>query len=104
MSQFRVYSNADPASSRSIPCWLNVQSDLIDTAQSRVVVPLLLPERAGPSVDRLMPSLTVAGEAMVMDTAQITNVPLQMLGKQVADLSADRLVIIDALDFLTHGI
>lgn len=104
MSQFFVYANADAASRRSIPCWLNVQSDLIDTAESRVVVPLIAPERARTLVGRLMPSLTVAGKRMVMDTGQITNVPMQMLGKQMADLSADRLTIIDALDFLTHGI
>lgn len=104
MTRFCVYSNADAASRRSIPCWLNVQSDLIDTAESRVVVPLIAPERAGPSVGSLMPILTVAGKPLVMDTAQITNVPMQMLGRQLADLSADRLTIIGALDFLTHGI
>ncbi|MBP3984532.1 CcdB family protein [Pseudoxanthomonas helianthi] len=104
MSQFSVYANADAASRRSIPCWLNVQSDLIDSAESRVVVPLIAPEHARMSVSRLMPSLMVAGKRMVMDTAQITNVPMQMLGRQVADLSAERLSIIDALDFLTHGI
>jgi toxin CcdB len=104
MSQFRVYSNADAASRYSIPCWLNVQSDLIHTAESRVVVPLIAPGRAGPAVGRLMPTLTVAGDLFVMDTAQITNVPMQMLGRPLADLSADRLAIIGALDFLTHGI
>ncbi|MBB6599984.1 CcdB family protein [Luteimonas sp. MC1825] len=104
MSQFCVYLNADVASRRSIPCWLNVQSDLIDTAESRVVVPLIAPERGRPSVASLMPTLTVAGRPLVMDTAQITNVPMQMLGRRLADLSADRLIIIGALDFLTHGI
>ena len=104
MSQFCVYSNADAASRRAIPCWLNVQSDLIDIAESRVVVPLILPERAGPLLAGLMPTLDVAGKPMVMDTAQITNVPMPMLGKKVADLSADRLAIMGALDFLTHGI
>lgn|SRR5690606_26129390 len=104
MSQFCVYSNADAASRRAIPCWLNIQSDLIDIAESRVVVPLILPERAGPLLADLMPTLTVAGKPMVMDTAQITNVPMPMLGKRVADLSADRLAIMGALDFLTHGI
>lgn len=104
MSQFFVYANADAASRRSIPFWLNVQSDLIDIAESRVVVPLIAPGRAGASVSRLMPSLMVAGKRMVMDTAQITNVPMQMLGRRVADLSAERLSIVDALDFLTHGI
>ena len=104
MSQFCVYANADASSRRSIPCWLNVQSDLIHTAESRVVVPMIVPGRAGPLVGTLMPTLTVAGKPMVMDTAQITNVPLQILGQRLADLSPDRLVIIGALDFLTHGI
>ena len=99
-----IYLNAYFSSRRSIPCWLNVQSDLIDTAESRVVVPLIAPERGRPSVASLMPTLTVAGRPLVMDTAQITNVPMQMLGRRLADLSADRLIIIGALDFLTHGI
>ena len=104
MSQFHVYANADPASRREVPCWLNVQSDLIDIAESRVVVPLIVPGQAGPVLSRLMPLLSVAGKPMVMDTAQITNVPMNMLGRQEADLSTDRLAIIAALDFLTHGI
>ena len=104
MSQFCVYANADAASRRSIPCWLNIQSDLIEIAESRVVVPLIVPERAGPLLAGLMPTLTVAGKPLVMDTAQITNVPMQMLGRRLADLSVDRLEIMGALDFLTHGI
>ena len=104
MSQFVVYANADVASRKSIPFWLNVQSDLIETADSRVVVPMVTPGQAGIIIKRLMPELIVAGKHMVMDTAQITNVTMQMLGKSVADLSHDRLVIIDALDMLTHGI
>ncbi|MDE2406524.1 MAG: CcdB family protein [Xanthomonadaceae bacterium] len=104
MSQFCVYANADAASRRTIPYWLNVQSDLIHIAESRVVVPLISPQQAGRLLHGLMPLLDVAGKRMVMDTAQITNVPMQMLGRQEADLSAERLTIVAALDFLTHGI
>jgi toxin CcdB len=104
VSQFVVYANADAASRKSIPAWLNVQSDLIETADSRVVVPMVTPAQAGSSIQRLMPELAVAGKRMVMDTAQITHVPLQMLGKQLDDLSHERLAIIDAIDMLTHGI
>ena len=104
MSQFFVYANADAASRRFVPCWLNVQGDLIEIVESRVVVPLIAPERARAPVGRLMPLLTIAGKRMVMDTAQITSVPMQMLGRRVADVSAERLTIIGALDFLTHGI
>ena len=104
MSQFSVYANTDTASRRSIPFWLNVQTDLIDIAGSRAVVPLIAQDHAGPLLDRLMPLLNVAGKQMVMDTAQITNVPMQMLGKRVADLSRERSTILAAIDMLTHGI
>ncbi len=104
MSQFVVYANADAASRKSIPFWLNVQSELIDTTDSRVVIPLVTPAQAGIIIRRLMPEILVAGKRMVMDTAQITNVTMQMLGKPVANLSQDRLVIIDAIDMLLHGI
>ena len=61
MNQFCAYVNADAASKRTIPYWLIVQSDLIDATQSRVVVPLIAPQLAGPLVARLMPVLMVAG-------------------------------------------
>jgi toxin CcdB len=104
MSQFFVYANADAASRRSIPYWLNVQSDLVEVADSRVVVPLIALQQAGPLIRGLMPILQIAGKRLVMDTAQITNVPIQILGRKEADVSADRSTIIDALDFLTHGV
>ena len=104
MSQFVVYANADAASKRQIPFWLNVQSDLIDATGSRVMVPLITLERAGKALARLMPEIPVAGKRMVMDTVQITNVPMQMLGKPVGDLSGERLAILDAIDMLFSGI
>ena len=104
MSQFVAYANADQASRKVIPCWLNVQSDLIDTAGSRVVVPLIKLELVEVAIRQLMPELVVSGTRMLMDTAQITNVPLRMLGKPMDDLSAQRSAIIGAIDMLTHGI
>lgn len=104
MSQFAVYTNADIASRKQIPYLLDVQSDLIEIAGSRVVVPLITEERAGGVIEQLMPCLPVGGVRMVMDTAQIMGVPARMLGKQVGDLSHERSVILAAIDLLTHGI
>lgn len=104
MSQFAVYTNADPASKRQIPYFLDVQSDLIETAGSRVVIPLITAERAGGVIERLMPVIVVNGKQMVMDTAQITGLPVRMLGKRVADLSLERGKIMAALDLLISGI
>lgn len=104
MSQFVAYANADAASRRQIPYFLDVQSDLIETVGSRVVVPLITSERAGGVIERLMPRLPVGDKRMVMDTAQVMGIPMRMLGKQVADLSPERDAILAAIDMLTHGI
>ena len=104
MSQFLVYRNADAASRKQIPYLLDVQSDLIETTGSRVVVPLVTSERAGGVIQRLMPLLPVGDESMVMDTPQIMGIPMRMLGKQVADLSNERITIMSALDMLISGI
>lgn len=104
MSQFLVYRNADAASRKQIPYLLDVQSDLIETTGSRVVVPLITPERAGGVIQRLMPFVPVGGEAMVMDTSQIMGIPMRMLGEPVADISKERGAIMAALDMLISGI
>ena len=104
MSQFLVYRNADAASRKHIPYFLDVQSDLIKTTGSRVVVPMITPERAGGVIQRLMPLVPVGDESMVMDTSQIMGIPMRMLGKQVADLSNESATIMSALDMLISGI
>ena len=104
MSQFVVYANADAASRKWIPCLLDVQSDLIETTGSRVVVPLITSERAGSGIGHLMPSFPVGEKRLVMDTAQIMGIPVRMLGKKVDDLSHERHTILAALDLLISGI
>ncbi|QYR52654.1 CcdB family protein [Lysobacter soyae] len=80
MSQFIAYANADTASKRLIPCLLDVQSDLIDTIETRVVIPMIHADHAGGVIDRLMPVVSVA------------------------DLSSQRGDIMAALDMLVYGI
>lgn len=104
MAQFIVYANVNPGSRHRVPCLLDVQSDLIDAMDSRVVVPLLMVARAEYVVKRLMPSLIVRGETMVMDTAHLAGVPLRVIGEPLEDLSGERAIILAALDFLVSGI
>lgn len=104
MAQFTAYANDNAASRKRVPYLLDLQSDLIDGLGSRLVAPLIRTDRAMPIIDRLMPTLVVDGEPVVMDTAQIASVPQRVIGKQVDDLSADRAVILAALDLLISGI
>lgn len=102
--QFVAYRNADKASRKRVPYLLVVQSDLIESARTCVVVPLITQERAGTPVSRLMPVLGVDGETMVMDTLQLAAIPHTVLGSAIADLSHERSNIMAALDLLISGI
>lgn len=104
MAQFVVYENGNPASRKRIPYLLDVQSDLIEAMDSRVVVPLLRASLAGRPISGLMPRLDVLGELLVMDTGHLAGVPGSVIGKPVEDLGAQRGTIIAALDFLVSGI
>lgn len=109
MSRFHVDANADPASRRDAPCWLDVQGALIHVAESRAVAPLSVPGQAGPLRGRPVPSLSIAGKtivtrAMVTDIAQATNAPMQTMGGQSAGPADDRQRITDAPDSPIHGI
>lgn len=102
--QFAAHRNADTRSRTRVPYLLIVQSDLIESANTCVVVPLITPERAGTPVSRLMPQLPIGDEMMIMDTLQLAGIPRAALGAPVADLSVQRSTIMAALDMLISGI
>lgn len=104
MPRFAVHANPNAGSRMRVPYLLDVQSDLIGEMKSRVVVPLVRPERAGPSIAGLMPEFSVVGESVVMDTAQLAAVPLRALGEQVDDLARERPAILAALELLFSGV
>lgn len=82
---------------------LDVQADLLDRLNTRVVVPLL-PEPAAPTAaTRLNPVLTVAGADYVMVTQFLAAVPASVLGAPVANLSDSFAEITGALDMLFQG-
>ena len=65
MTQFTVYRNKNPRSRTTFPFLVNVQSDLLDELQTRVVIPLT---RAAAltrkPVSNLMPSVQFEGETI----------------------------------------
>ncbi|WP_016956077.1 CcdB family protein [Catenovulum agarivorans] len=105
MSQFLLYKNQDKNSAKAYPYFVNVQSDLLNNLDSRIVLPLTpieLLEAKAPT--RLCPVIQINQGDFVILTQQITSVPMQILQEEIADLSAFRDEIINALDFLITGI
>lgn len=106
MRQFVAYRNTNTATKRVYPLLLNVQSDLLDAMDTRVVVPLLLVKRGrgSPTLSALAPLIAVNGAPHVLMTPLMAGVAAVELGVAAADLSSERSVIMASIDLLVSGI
>ena len=104
MARFDVYEN--PGSHAvTTPYLLDVQSDLLDGLDSRMVVPLRslahFPKVKLPT--RLTPVLTVEGQDFLLETPKMGAVPKRILTSPITSLLDDQAEITAALDFLFQG-
>lgn len=105
MAQFDVYRNPNPASRTRIPYLLDVQSELLDSIATRVVVPLCKPEvLSGKAAERLNPAFQIEGRKVYLLTPELAGVPRKILGEPLANLAGERRAVIEALDLLITGI
>ena len=84
---------------------LDVQADVLERIETRVVVPLAAPgDVGGEPFARLRPILTVADEPYVLATTDLSVVTTARLGPVVENVEArHRDEITVALDFLFQG-
>ncbi|MEY4757220.1 MAG: Toxin CcdB [Pseudomonadota bacterium] len=104
MARFDVYAN--PGShAASTPYLLDVQSDLLNGLDSRMVIPLRslkhFPKVKLPT--RLTPIFTIEGEACLLETPKMGAVPQRVLKSRVTSLAQSQGQITAALDFLFQG-
>jgi toxin CcdB len=105
MSQFTLYRNPDKATANTYPFFVDVQSDLLENLNTRLVIPLTpveLIEKKAPS--HLCPIIHLDEGYFVLLTQQTTSVPTKILIEPTHDLSTFRDEIIAAIDFLITGI
>lgn len=104
MARFDVYRNSGDKSA-DIPYLLDVQSDVLNGLDSRVVVPLrrrdCYPVISLPK--NLLPTLEIEGVEYVLETPKLAAVPMRILKTRVASLETKRFEIGAALDFLFQG-
>jgi toxin CcdB len=105
MAQFTVYKNKNPRTRAAIPFLLDIQNDLLNGLETRVVVPLH-PASVwrGKALKMLTPLLVIEGESFVMLTPQLAGIPKSELGAPVAQVPQHRAEIVAAIDFLVTGI
>jgi toxin CcdB len=104
MARFDVYAN--PGShAATTPYLLDVQSDLLNGLDSRLVIPLRSLKHF-PQVKlsaQLTPIFTIEGEACLLETPKMGAVPLRVLKSRVASLAEAQDQVNGAMDFLFQG-
>jgi len=105
MAQFTVYKNKNPKTKNAYPYLLDVQVNLLDGLQTRVVAPLakstVLQKKA---MQHITPLITFDGEKYLLLIPQLSGIAKTDLGARVGELSRYRDEIVAALDFLFLGI
>jgi toxin CcdB len=99
-----VYRNRNARSKTVFPFLVDVQSDLLEDLQTRVVVPLskaaALSKRP---VSNLTPVIDFEESSYVLVTPQLAGVARAELGATVGSIARQRETILAALDFLLLG-
>jgi toxin CcdB len=104
MAQFILYSNTNHATKAIYPYLLDVQSPILDSLDTRLVIPLALTSRFKDKVIKnLTPELSIKGHDYLVLTPQMAAINKKSLGVFIMDLSNSRNTIISAIDFLITG-
>ncbi len=103
--QFDVYENKNASTKRRFPYLLDVQADLLDSLETRAVIPLAVETESKEIIlTQLMPVLPIKGQNYVAVTPQLAGISVRELSSKVENLSSFRTEIIAALDMLTTGV
>jgi len=105
MKQFDVYTNIDEDTNKAYPYFVDIQSGLLDTLNSRVVIPLTPVSKSDKSYpSNLCPIIKIKNKNYSLLTHQLTSVSANFLKKSKGSLTSSRDEIIAAIDFLVTGI
>ena len=104
MARYEVFRNSG-THAEAVPYLLDVQSDLLQGLDTRVVAPLRRQDCFPSSQisDRLMPTFEIEGVACLLETPKLAAVPTRLLKAPVASLTDHQITITSALDFLFQG-
>ena len=104
MAQFTLYENTNRDSKQAYPYFVDVQNDLLDSLNTRLVIPLTPASLLGENMARLSPKAAIRGRDFFLLPHQMTNVPVSALTRPCGSLAHLRNDIVSAIDFLVTGI
>lgn len=104
MARFDVYLNSG-SHRNTTPYLLDVQSDLLDGLDSRMVIPLRDIEHFAKVKipTRLMPVLRIHEKDYLLETPKMASIPNRALKSASCSLAGQQDLITSALDFLFQG-
>ena len=98
MAHYDVYPNPGGAG-----LLLDLQTDLLDGMETRVVAPLVPRDTAPTPAKRLNPVFAVDGVEHVLLVQSLAAVPASLLATPVANLTGQADAVTHALDMVFHG-
>ncbi|SFU90995.1 MULTISPECIES: CcdB family protein [Xenorhabdus] len=99
--QYTVYKNTG---NPDYPYLLDVQSDIIDVLETRLVIPLFPKSNFNGRIPtRLCPTLNIDGNEYLVMTHEMASIRVSVLGDEMTNVSSHRKPIKDAMDFLFDG-
>ena len=105
MEQFDLYVNTDQDTNQTYPYFVDIQNGLLDTLNSRVVIPLTPVRKSDQTYPKhLCPVIEIKNKKFVLLTHQLTSVSVSFLKEKEASLTDSRDDIVAAKDFLVTGI
>lgn len=104
MAQFSVYRNKNARTKSTFPLLVDVQSDLLELLNTRVVIPMTkAPALTRKPVSYLTPEVSFNGDRYVLMTPQLAGIGRTELGPHAGTLVDERQTILAAINFLLTG-
>lgn len=101
--QFDVFRNPFAEDRDATPYLIVLQANAIDHFGTQVVAPLVPPSPVQMR-ERVLPKVTVEGEAYAIMVPNMMAISTKYIGQPVANLETDRYRIISAVDIVFTGI
>lgn len=104
MAQFDVYENNDAKSCKRTPYLMDIQSNILESLATRVVVPLRpYAQNQDAVISKLHPVVKIGEEEFVAVVTELAGVRRSLLGAPVFSAAGEQQKIIDACDLILTG-
>lgn len=103
--QFDVYKNTDKDTNKAYPYFIDIQTSLLDSLNSRVVIPITPVKNVNTEYPKnLCPIIKIKEKNFALLTHQVTSIPVSLLREKTLSAESSRKDIVAAIDFVVTGI